>query len=72
HGGSETQREHNERGVEKFLYLLEGDIKVRVDKEEYPLSAGETLYFDASLPHQILNEKSKTARLLVAVSPSKI
>ncbi len=72
HGGSETQREHNERGVEKFLYLLEGEVKVKVDKEEYPLLPGETLYFDASLPHQILNEKSKIARLLVAISPSKI
>ncbi len=71
-GGSETGREHHERGVEKFLYLLEGDVKVKVDKEEYALKPGETLYFDASLPHQIFNEKSKTARILVAVSPSKI
>ena len=71
-GGSETQREHNERGVEKFVYLLEGEIKTKVDKEEFPLSAGESLYFDASLPQQIINEKSKIARLIVAVSPSKI
>lgn len=71
-GGSETQKEHNERGVEKFLYLLEGEVKVKVDKEEFGLKAGETLYFDASLPHQVSNEKQKTARLLIAVSPSKI
>lgn len=72
HGGSETQREHQERGVEKFLYLLEGEIKAKVDKQEYALKAGETLYFDASLTHQIANEKQKTARVLIAVSPSKI
>jgi len=71
-GGSETQREHNERGVEKFLYVLEGDVKVKVDKEEFAITPGETLYFDASLPHQIINEKSKTAKILLAVSPSKI
>ena len=71
-GESEMQREHHERGVEKFLYLLEGEIRVKVDKEEYTLKPGETLYFDASLPHQIINEKPKSARILAAVSPSKI
>ena len=71
-GGSETQREQNERGVEKFLYVLESEVKIKVDKQEFSLKPGETLYFDASLPHQISNEKQKTARLLVAVSPSKI
>ena len=67
-----TSPEQNERGVEKFLYLLEGEIKVRVDQEEYSLKSGETLYFDASIPHQMINEKSKTARILLTVSPSKI
>ncbi len=71
-GGSETQREHHERGVEKFLYVLEGEAKVKVDKEEFILKSGETLYFDASLPHQISNEKERAARILVTVSPSKI
>ena len=71
-GGSQTTREHNERGVEKFLYLLDGEVKVRVDKDEHVLKTGETLYFDASLPHQIANEKQKTARVLASVSPSKI
>lgn len=71
-GGGHGQREQSERGVEKFIFVLDGDVKCVVDKEEFALKANETLYFDASLPHQILNEKSKTARLLIAVSPSKI
>ncbi|MCM8776206.1 MAG: XRE family transcriptional regulator [Candidatus Omnitrophica bacterium] len=71
-GGSETQRESTERGVEKFVYLLEGEIKAKVDKEEYLLKPGESLYFDASLPHQFINDKQKVARVLLAVSPSKI
>lgn len=70
--GASTASEQNERGVEKFLYLLDGEVKVKVDREEYLLKAGETLYFDASLPHQITNEKQKPVRVLAAVSPSKI
>ena len=71
-GESQTQKEHSERGVEKFVYVLEGEVKLVVDKESYDLKSGETLYFDASLPHQILNEKSRAAKIFAAVSPSKI
>jgi mannose-6-phosphate isomerase-like protein (cupin superfamily) len=68
---AEASPEKNERGVEKFIYVLEGEIKVKVDKEEFHLKQGETLYFDASLSHQISNQK-KASKLLIAVSPSKI
>ena len=69
---AETSLEKNERGVEKFIYVLEGEVKVKADKEEYLLKHGETLYFDASIPHQISNPKQKVSRLLITVSPSKI
>ena len=67
-----TSQEQNERGVEKFVWVLEGEVDVVLEKETHSLKPGETLYFDASLPHRVLNPKSKTAKLLVAVSPSKI
>ena len=70
--GAKSGPQQQERGVEKFFYVLEGQVLVRVEQDEFELKVGETLYFDASLTHQILNEKSKTARVLVAVSPSKI
>ena len=69
---AETSTAKNERGVEKFIYVLDGEVKVKADKEEFVLKQGETLYFDASLPHQIANPKQKISKLLVAVSPSKI
>ena len=69
---AETSQEKNERGVEKFIYVMDGEIKAKVDKNEFILKQGETLYFDASLPHQLTNQKQKISRLLVAVSPSKL
>ncbi len=68
---AETTQEKSEHGVEKFIYVLEGEIKVTVDKESFALKQGETLYFEASLTHQMINGK-KPSRLLLAVSPSKI
>ncbi|MDP3919785.1 MAG: XRE family transcriptional regulator [Candidatus Omnitrophota bacterium] len=69
---AETSLESQERGVEKFLYQLEGEVKVRVDQQEFTLKTGETLYFDASFPHKLSNPQDKPARTLVTVSPSKI
>ncbi len=69
---SQSPVEKLERGVEKFFFILEGEAKARVDQNDYVLKTGETLYFDASLPHQLINEKSKPVRVLAAVSPSKL
>lgn len=69
---SRTAFEHCERGVEKFFYVLDGEAKITVEKEDFHLKTGETLYLDASLPHQIANEKSRPLKILAAVSPSKI
>lgn len=71
-GNAQTSLEQNDRGVEKFVWVLDGEIEARVEKENYPIKTGETLYFDASLPHRLNNLKAKTAKLFVAVSPSKI
>lgn len=70
--GSKTQSEQLDRGVEKFCYGLEGDVKIILEGQEFALRQGETLYFDASLPHEIHNTGSKSAKLLCAVSPPKI
>lgn len=71
-GNARSSLEQNDRGVEKFIWVLEGEIEVTVEKENFSVKTGETLYFDASLPHRLVNPKSKTAKIFQAVSPSKI
>ena len=66
--GAETHWEEKERGVEKFIYGLEGEMTVRIEQNEYPLKPGETLYFEASLPHQLVNPSNRPAKALIAVS----
>ncbi len=36
---------------EEFNYVIEGQVKVSIGKAEYILSAGDTIYFNARLPH---------------------
>jgi len=69
---SETQVESHPRGVEKFILILEGTLHVKVDQNEYVLRKEETLYFDASLTHQIINSSQDAAKIFIAVSPPSI
>lgn len=68
----ETDSEKLELGVEKFYFVLEGEVTAKIDKKEFILKEGETLYFDASLPHQLGNRGPKKARVFCAVSPPTI
>lgn len=70
--GGKTEKESNERGVEKFVWALDGNIGIKLDNQEIALKSQETLYFDASLPHQFTNEGPKAVKVFIAVSPSKI
>jgi mannose-6-phosphate isomerase-like protein (cupin superfamily) len=38
-------------GGQEFNYVVEGTVKVTVGKREYTLNAGDSIYFDAALPH---------------------
>lgn len=68
----QTAEEQNERGVEKFFYILKGQVSVHLDQETFAMQEGETLYFDASLSHQVTNTGQDEARILAAVSPSRL
>ncbi|MCL2706119.1 MAG: cupin domain-containing protein [Spirochaetaceae bacterium] len=36
---------------QEFNYVTEGKVKITVGKKEYILKAGDSIYFDAALPH---------------------
>jgi len=70
HGKSGVEK--LERGVEKLIFVLEGTVTAKLEQKEYALNQHDTLYFDASLPHQLANPGGKQAKIFCAVSPSKI
>jgi len=70
--GSETETEKLEAGIEKFFYVLEGEITARIEKKDFTLKEGDTLYFEGSLPHQFINSTGKKAKILYAVSPPSL
>lgn len=51
---------------QEFNYVLKGSIRVNVGMTEYYLSAGDSIYFDASIPHLQL-PMTESARFLTVI-----
>jgi transcriptional regulator with XRE-family HTH domain len=64
-----TNREEARVGTEKFVYVLEGAVNVRLGEDVHQLKKGSTLYFEASVPHVVENPTTKVARYLAVTTP---
>ena len=67
--GGSTHKEEARVGTEKFLYMLEGTLEVKVGEAVHELRRGSSLYLDASIPHNLKNTGSHTAKCLSVVPP---
>ncbi len=65
----ETHAEQNPPGTEKFIFILEGKIAATIAGETYALSRSNTLYFDASLEHKLVNTGKRAARVICVATP---
>jgi len=57
---------------ERFLHILDGEVKVVYGDETIVLGPGDSLYLDASLPHTLMPASRAAARVLsVSFHPSR-
>ncbi len=67
--GGKTQKEQNKPGVEKFIYMIAGTMDAVIGDQTYPLKRGDSLYFDASLPHVFRNTAKTEVSAICVISP---
>lgn len=67
-----TEKESGKVGSEKFVYVLSGNIEISIDNDKYKLNTGDTLYFNASLPHLYRNIGNSEAQCLVVANPATL
>ena len=65
----QTNTEQNQIGTEKFVYVLEGKIEIKIEDASYTLTKGNTLYFDASVKHCFINIGKTTAKVICVGTP---
>lgn len=52
---------------EEFLYVLDGTLEVEYGKDVHTLEAGDSIYYDSIVPHQVRGASSGPARILAVV-----
>jgi len=53
----------------EFVYCLEGHITYHVDDQPYQLEQGDSLMFEAYLPHRWQNDSDTASRMLLVLCP---
>lgn len=52
---------------EEFIYVLEGSIEVNYGKEIYVLNAGDSIYYDSIINHNLHAYENKPAKIIAVV-----
>jgi len=72
-----TAKPHTNSGQEsilhtgqEFIYCLEGNIVFCIGEEEYKLEKGDSLIFQAQIPHRWENRSEDPAKCLLMICPS--
>jgi len=61
---AEKARIHFHPGFE-FLYVIAGELALKIGNEEYQLDTGDSAYFDSSVPHSYRRTGKKTCEGVV-------
>lgn len=67
-GMGSGERKINHNGYE-FVYCLSGTVHYEIDTEQYQLEPGDSLVFEADLPHCWQNKCAESAELLLVFCP---
>lgn len=63
----ERARRHHHGGAE-FIYVMAGRVAVTIGEEDHQLAAGDSMYFDPSVPHAYRREGRGAATALVVTA----
>ncbi|MFH1664816.1 MAG: XRE family transcriptional regulator [Candidatus Omnitrophota bacterium] len=69
--GGETGKEQDKIGVEKFVYVVSGSMDAAIGDRKYSLKTGDSLFFDASLPHSFANRGKTDTEAICIVTPPR-
>lgn len=67
HPAAEEQCAPSSHEGEEFIYVLAGDIEISYGQDRYALSAGDSIYYDSVVPHDVHAAGNADARILAVV-----
>jgi len=61
---NDQEVQFNKHNDQEFMYVVEGSVKIYFNDEVFDLNEGDSVYFDAQIPHAIKAEDNKRARII--------
>jgi uncharacterized cupin superfamily protein len=69
--GGTTSEEPLAHEGEECIVILKGAMKAQIGMDLITLEAGDSFYFDSSIPHRLFNERSMDCRFYLIITPPK-
>src|SRR4051794_12077509 len=68
-GGSTGDEPYTHGDSEELLVVIEGVVHVQLGTDVHELGAGDSVHYQSSTPHRVLNPGDKTAEVMFVISP---
>lgn len=53
--------------TEKYILLVKGQVEIKIDQQTFHLKAGDSLYFNAAVPHSFYNAGKEVAVYYIVI-----
>ena len=64
---AETEEERSTHDGQEFIFVLDGEMEVRLGKEVHILEPGDAIYYDSTVPHLVKCHGEKPTRILAVL-----
>jgi quercetin dioxygenase-like cupin family protein len=68
---SETEEERSTHDGQEFIFVLHGNMEVRLGEESHILKPGDSIYYDATVPHLVKCHSKETTKILAVLHTGK-
>jgi len=66
-----SQIDPNCHSGEEFIFVLEGEVEVRLGDHTDVLQPGDSIYYDANIPHVVACHGSREAKIVAVIWPGE-
>jgi transcriptional regulator with XRE-family HTH domain len=70
-GGATGEFTAHRRGVEEYIYMLYGRLRATIGERSLTLSEGDSLYFEADLPHAFSNPDATACEYFLVIDSNR-
>ena len=70
-GGATGEFTAHRRGVEEYIYVLRGRLRATIGERSLTLSEGDSLYFEADLPHGFSNPAAAPCEYFLVIDSNR-